>query len=124
MEVKEQELQKPNLLIVDDDQRNKVGYTMYFEKLLGVPFDWADSAETALKELEKGNYSHIIVDGLRGRWKEVVVKAKELKIPNIFVYSGDTWIEDEVNETGAKFFAKGKSETYDKFKEIFSEKVV
>lgn len=122
MEIKERESRKTNVLFVDGDEGIRGVFNFIFNHL-GVPTVIVDSADEAVEKLEKEvGFSHVIVDGLRGRWKEVVEEAQKQQTPNIFVHSAEPEIEREANEAGAKFILKDPGKSFDAIKEILGEK--
>jgi hypothetical protein len=67
----------------------------FLKETLGLSTVIVDSAEKALEEIQKGNFTHVITNGLDGGWKEVVHAAQEKGI-NITVISGNPEIEEQV----------------------------
>lgn len=69
-------------------------------------YEDADSAVARLRELGEITAA-IFSDGLNGGWREVIAAAKEARVP-VAVLSGDTYIREEVEETGAIFLSKAE----------------
>jgi len=69
-------------------------------------FEDAASAVARLQGLDEAATA-IFSDGLNGGWREVIAAAKEAQVPAI-ILSGDTRIQQEVEQTGAIFLSKSK----------------
>lgn len=119
----EKELGEPKeretkVLVVEDSASLRMFFGNFLKENMGLPTVIVDSTEKALKEIEKGNFTHIITDGLGGDWKKVVQAAQE-KGADITVISGNPKIEEQVPED-IRFIPKPMR--LEQIREIFDRK--
>jgi len=67
--------EQKRVLVVEDDQEWRNRYIKEFRGLGAKTVD-VSNIEEAKKALEEGPFTHVICDGLEGRWRELVPQAK------------------------------------------------
>ena len=109
---------KPKVLFADDEESLRMLIGNFLKETLGLLTVIVDSAEKAIEEIKKGDFTHVITDGLEGNWKNVVQTAKE-KGANVTVISGNPEIEEQIPKD-IRFIPKPMR--LDQIKEIFKER--
>ncbi len=71
-----------------------------------------DSADAAKAALEKGGYTEVITDGLKGDWVGVAMRAKELGFP-VKLLSGDERHRGTAGEMDVPYLDKHAWDTKD-----------
>ncbi len=92
----------PTVLIVEDEQMMAFVLTHSCDSA-GMASVIVDSPEKAREALEKGGIDMVILDGLEGRWPEVVEMAGEVPVVLCTVTSS---LRSEAKEKGIPFIDK------------------
>ncbi|PJC28421.1 hypothetical protein CO054_00240 [Candidatus Shapirobacteria bacterium CG_4_9_14_0_2_um_filter_39_11] len=109
---------KIKVLFVDDSASIRMFACDFLEKTMGLSTVIVDSAEKAIEEIQKGNFTHVITDGLNGGWENVVQAGQEKGV-SVTVISGNPKIEEQIPKD-IRFIAKPMR--LEQIREIFEER--
>lgn len=74
-------------------------------KSRGIEFKVVESSEAVKEALEKGGYTEVITDGLKGKWVDVARRAKQHGLP-VKLLSGEDEYKEAAEKAGVPFFQK------------------
>lgn len=102
---------KPKLLIAEDGENIVRQLEAFFGKQFTLAIAFSSSPAEVVAQvtqhLESGSRPEVaIVDGLEGRYREVVRLAQAAGVPHIFIHSG-TDLSEEAARLGVQFLIKG-----------------
>ena len=94
---------KKRVLVVEDEKIPREMYARKFQKL-GAEVVSVSSAKEAIEALGQSSFTHVVCDGLEGRWRDLVPTVQPTGAI-LRVVSGRQ-IGDEVKRVGAEFVSK------------------
>lgn len=77
------------VLVVEDSPGWLKKNTFAFEEL-GATVIGAETVKEAIEALKAGGFTHVVSDGLKGQWTQVVTAAKEAGVQNITVLTTES----------------------------------
>jgi len=98
---------KPRKALIVEDSRDWRDELLGIFRGAGIKANAVTNLDAAIEALQKGDYTEVVTDGLRGKWEDVVVVARGVGLP-VKLVSANSTFQSKAEEQNIPFINKGR----------------